>query len=74
MNGLERQAQMAAPAIESIPILLNQAGIPTRELTDIKGPAPAVAIEARFWGEAAAVTRRPAYAGARSGGNTGRRR
>ncbi len=56
MNGLERQGQMAAPAIESIPLLLNQAGIPTRELTDSRGPAQAVAIEARFWGEAAAVT------------------
>jgi Ni,Fe-hydrogenase III large subunit len=56
MNGLERQGQMAAPDIESIPAMLNQAGIPARELTEIKGPAPAVAIEARFWGEAAAVT------------------
>lgn len=58
MNSSPHQGQLAAPTIESIPALLNNAGISTTELTDIKGSARAkvVAIEARFWGEAAAVT------------------
>ncbi|MDP3478917.1 MAG: NADH-quinone oxidoreductase subunit C [Desulfoprunum sp.] len=56
MNRLEHQGQMAAPDIGAIPGLLNNAGIATTEVTDIKGSALAVAIEARFWGEAAAVT------------------
>lgn len=48
--------QMAAPDIEAIPALLDKAGIPTTKVSDIKGPALVIAIEAHYWGEAAEVT------------------
>ncbi|WP_319587558.1 NADH-quinone oxidoreductase subunit C [uncultured Desulfobulbus sp.] len=55
MNSTIHQGQLAAPPVDSLPLLLEQAGIPVRELPEIQGPVRALAIEARFWGKAAAV-------------------
>jgi len=55
MNTRIHQGQLAAPPVDALLLLLEQAGIPVRKLSDIKGPAQAVALDARFWGEAAAV-------------------
>ena len=56
MNRIEHLGQMAAPDIGAIPALLNTAGIPTTKVTDIKGPALVIVIEAHYWGRAAEVT------------------
>ena len=55
MNSKVHQGQLAAPPVDSLALLLEQAGIPVRELPEIKGPVRALALEARFWGKAAAV-------------------
>jgi Ni,Fe-hydrogenase III large subunit len=56
MKNLDQQGQLAAPDIGALPDLLHRAGIPTKEVIDIKGSALVVAVEGRFWGEVAAVT------------------
>ncbi len=55
MNTNVHQGQLAAPTVDVLLLLLEQAGIPVRELPDIKGPARAIALDPHFWGEAAAV-------------------
>lgn len=55
MNSKMHQGQLAAPPVASLPLLLEQAGIPVRELPEMKGPIRALALEARFWGKVAAV-------------------
>lgn len=55
MNTKMHQGQLEAPPVDSLPLLLEQAGIPVRELPEIKGPIRVLALEARFWGQAAAV-------------------
>ncbi|MDD3183433.1 MAG: NADH-quinone oxidoreductase subunit C [Alphaproteobacteria bacterium] len=49
------KGQLSAPNVDAIPALLNQAGIPTTDISDIKGSVRVVAIESRFWGKAAEV-------------------
>ncbi len=47
--------QHAAPSVDSIPGLLNEAGIPTTEISDIKGAARVFEIASAHWAKAAAV-------------------
>jgi len=55
MIKLIHKGQLESPTVNSIPALLNQARIPTTDLSDIKGPVRVVAIEACHWAKAAAV-------------------
>ncbi len=55
MNTSVHQGQLAAPTVDSLLSLIEQAGVPVRHLPDIKGPAQAVALDAHFWGKVAAV-------------------
>ncbi|EKD40567.1 MAG: hypothetical protein ACD_75C00010G0002 [uncultured bacterium] len=49
------KGQLLAPPVDSLTSLLAAAGIPALPLTDIKGPAGAVAIDADLWGKAASL-------------------
>jgi Ni,Fe-hydrogenase III large subunit len=55
MNTRIHQGQLASPPVDSLLVLLAQAGIPVRELPDVKGPSRAVALESQFWGKVAEV-------------------
>ncbi len=47
--------QLLSPDVDSLVILLNEAGIPTKAETALQGPCKVVAIDPDFWGKAAAV-------------------
>ncbi len=47
--------QSLSPDVESLVLLLKDAGIPTKEQSKIQGPVKVVMIESVFWGKAAAV-------------------
>ncbi len=55
MNKNENLGQLAAPDVDSIPVLLEQAGISTLEVPDLKGPTRCFLIDAGLWGKVAAM-------------------
>ncbi len=58
MNKIVNQGQLEAPTVDALVDLLNRSGVPTTDVTEIKGRARTVAIESKLWGKAAAVASR----------------